>query len=244
MLFRSVNTFEPIAKIADSYLVYKEGIPMFRTQTSITNVDIDDNPFPCSNIGEYYAGNECKTSIVLHVNTDPGNTPSTAGVIIPMKNRMAKNTEWTIETWSYVFCGYSKTDIIALGGEETKLGMSMKKGNLFGELVYGTVGTSTEISKFTCGEWNHIELIARLTLQAYEIELGLNAERFNTSVSVIQAERIPFENVYIGMNKLSYSATNRIALKEIRIWDIALPKSTIFYQMRKQIEKKTTESFS
>ena len=188
---------------------------------------------PISN-KQYFAGTTFKSSTVLHINMRDNSLIKTPGVILPMKNKFRSNTDWTLETWVYAYCGASKMDIMSIEGSNTFIGMYIENGNLFSRLTYGLATRSSFITNFNCDQWNHVSLTVVLESSLYYIELGLNNQHFGSQCRIM-GERLTFDYFYIGTNSQQYSNQNQLAFKEIRLWNVELPQATITSQMQRQI---------
>ncbi len=238
----TVYTFEPLGALAGVFPAYQDTMKVASSvviSSSITGVSAGNNPTVCE-WDEYFSGSECRSNTVLHMRQ--GYTP---GVIVPMKTRFQKNYEWTLETWVYVYSSASTTvaAIIGLEGNWAKLSARRDGTTLVGEWSYDSMGDEMSISSFTTDTWHHVALVTTLEAPYYDAKLILDCDESTTQTVevVIKSNVRTFDYLTLGMDRSDYDYMGRVALKEIRVWNVALDISTLKYQMRKQIRNSDAE---
>ncbi len=198
-----------------------------------------NNPVPCAE-GRYFSGSECRPSTVIQISRG-----LTTGVIIPVKSRLKKNYEWTVETWVYVDSSASTAAaaVFVLEGDGTKLSARREAATLVGEWIYDSMGDKMTINSFTTDAWHHVALVAQLDSPHYDAKLYLDGDSTTAqTVEIILKSNVKtFEYLTLGMDRSNYDYTGIVAMKEIRVWDVALHVSTISRQMRRQIKNPGAE---
>ena len=190
--------------------------------------------------GLYFAGTECKPNMVLQLKY--GSTP---GIILSMKSRLIKNFEWTLETWAYVdsTSGKAVASIFVLDGDGTKLSARSSGETLVGEWIYDSMGNQMTISTFSTNVWHHVAIVTKLESPYYNAQLFLdgNALTSQTVEIIVKSNVKTFEYLTLGMDRSDYAYMGVVALKEVRVWDVAIDATTLARQMRRQIRRPETE---
>ena len=238
----TIFSFEPYA-ICDGC----KGFPIYQ-KSNIGNIQIyDDTYFPANSYpvsastnpakcgtDEYYSGTKCKSTNVLYISR--GITP---GLVIPIKTRYANNLEWTIELWAFVI---SDTLIASIEGDNCIFSIQSKSGQLSFGLLYGLTGISNQINAtFTLNAWHYIVLTARVESPYLTLEAILDSQFSNSTSIILPSVRQNFKYFVLGASRTQNTLTGSVALKEIRLWNIAFSKDMLKNQIRSQIKQSNKE---
>ena len=186
---QTIYSFEPFAQFSTC-----KGFPIYQTtsdnidsvysdittMTSYTSEMAVSSPIKCNN-DEYWAGTSCKPTNILMVAQDV-----TPGLVIPIKTRLSKNMEWTIETWVYVVQDADSTIASIEGDNNCKLSIRSNHTYLIFDWLYGSTGLESIINTpFTYNTWHYVSLTARLDTPNYVAEASLDLTYSNTSNMII-----------------------------------------------------------
>ena len=208
--------------------VYIDSSSPYNTATAISN------PMKC-NIDEFWAGTSCKPTNVLFISS--GYTP---GLVIPIKSRLMKNLEWTIETWVYVVVDSAIASIE--GDSNCMLSIRSTGGQLAFDWLYGSTGIQNAITTgFSLNAWHYVALTARLDTPNYVAEAILDLKYSGISSMIIPSNKPSFKYFVLGTGRSTSTLIGKLALKEIRLWSIAFTKDMLAYQMRNQVRQTSEE---
>lgn len=184
---------------------------------------------------EYFGGSKFMPATVLEIATK-----QSPGVAIPLKSTITKDMQWTLEVWVYISAIDKTCPIISIKGTNIELSITSVATKVSAKLVYGTVGTEVSVGVDTVGKWQHVAAVAKADYPIYSLSLGVNGE-FASSEFTMLSQEYEFSYLYMGTDGSISENENKIYLKEIRVWNIPLPVTTIKNQMQRQISNPAQE---